>query len=55
MITFKLSDGGTVQATRRNATTDLHYRNAEGRTVATVVMPHADAANLLAGLTNGAV
>lgn len=54
MITFNTRNGGTVQATRRTATTDLHYRNAEGRTVATVVKSHADAERLLKGLANGA-
>lgn len=51
MRTYKTNDGGTVQVTRRINTTDIHLRNAQGRTVATVVKPHADASVFLAGLT----
>lgn len=54
MITYTTRDGGTVQATRRMATTDLHYRDATGRTVATVITGHTDAERLLKGLINGA-
>ena len=52
MQTYTTRDGGTVQATRRTAVTDLHYRNAQGRTVATVVKGHAEADRLLKGLAN---
>lgn len=50
MITLKTNDGGTVQVTRRANATDIHLRNAQGRTVATVVKPHADATALLKGI-----
>lgn len=50
MITYTTRDGGTVQATRRATATDLHYRNAEGRTVASVVMPNTAADSVVMGL-----
>lgn len=42
-------DGGTVEVTRCGGLVDLHVRDREGRTVATVTRPVRDAALLLAG------
>ncbi|MFJ2783666.1 MULTISPECIES: hypothetical protein [unclassified Streptomyces] len=40
-------DGGTVTVTRRGRLVDMHVRDAEGRTVATVVRPADQADTLL--------
>lgn len=42
-------DGGTVEVTRCGGLVDLHVRDSEGRTVATITRPVRDAALLLAG------
>lgn len=42
-------DGGTVEVTRCGGLVDLHVRDREGRTVATVTRPVRAAALLLAG------
>ncbi|MFE2977484.1 hypothetical protein [Streptomyces sp. NPDC059258] len=49
MITVPTRDGGTVEITRCGALVDLHVRDAEGRTVATVVRRACEAARILAG------
>lgn len=53
VITYRTSDGGTIQVTRWATLTDLHYRDVEGRTVATLIRPHAEADNLVKGLAHG--
>lgn len=47
MVTLTTSDGGTVQISRCGALVDIHVRDAEGRTVATVTRRAGDAALLL--------
>lgn len=49
MVTVPTRDGGTVEITRRGSLVDLHVRDAEGRTIATVVRRAGDAALLLSG------
>ncbi|MET8706507.1 hypothetical protein [Streptomyces californicus] len=49
MVTVPTRDGGTVEITRRGPLVDLHVRDAEGRTVATVVRRASEAARIMAG------
>lgn len=49
MVTLTTSDGGTVRITRCGALVDIHVRDAEGRTVATVTRRAGEAALLLSG------
>ncbi|WP_327384890.1 hypothetical protein [Streptomyces sp. NBC_01207] len=43
MITYRTADGSTITATPANTGMDLHLRNPEGRSVATVYMTRGDA------------
>lgn len=43
MVTLPSRDGGTVTVTRCGALVDIHVRDAEGRTVATVTRRAGDA------------
>lgn len=49
MITLPTRDGGTIRITRCGLLVDIHVRDSEGRTVATVIRRAGDAAQLLAG------
>ncbi|WP_369376092.1 hypothetical protein [Streptomyces sp. cg36] len=49
MVTVPTRDGGTVEITRCGALVDVHVRDAEGRTVATVTRRAGEGALLLAG------
>lgn len=51
MITLPTRDGGTVEITRCGPLVDIHVRDSEGRTVATVTRRAGEAARLLAGYT----
>ncbi len=48
MVTFTTKDGGTVTVTRCGELADIHVRDSEGRTVATVVRRAGEAVLLLA-------
>ena len=47
MVTLPTRDGGTVEITRCGALVDVHVRDAQGRTVATVVRRAGETALLL--------
>ncbi|MFF2406700.1 hypothetical protein [Streptomyces sp. NPDC058092] len=52
MRTYTTRDGGSVQTRSLDEfRTDMHYRDADGRTVATVVMAKGDAARLVAEIS----
>ncbi|WP_327385686.1 hypothetical protein [Streptomyces sp. NBC_01207] len=50
MVTLPTRNGGTVEITRVGALVDIHVRDAEGRTVATVVRRAGEEVALLAPL-----
>ncbi|MEV6730045.1 hypothetical protein [Streptomyces sp. NPDC051364] len=50
MITYTTADGSTITAMPANAGMDLHLRNPEGRSVATVYMSRGDALRYLRAL-----
>lgn len=54
-MTVATTDGGTVTITRCGALVDIHVRNAEGQTVATVTRQAGDAARMLSGFGNKAL
>ncbi|MDJ0461990.1 hypothetical protein [Streptomyces sp. H27-C3] len=47
---FTTADGSTVEVTRVGIRSDIHVRDAAGRTVATVTMNGHDTAGLLTNL-----
>lgn len=47
MVTIPTRDGGTVTVIRCGALVDIHVRDAEGRTIATVTRRAGEAARLL--------
>ncbi|MGX4737089.1 hypothetical protein [Kitasatospora griseola] len=48
-MTIDTADGGTVTVTRCGELVDVHVRDADGRTVATVTRRAGEAVALLAG------
>jgi hypothetical protein len=46
-MVYTTPDGGTIEAKRTGDSTDMHLRAADGRTVATLVLPAAEASALL--------
>lgn len=49
MTVIPTRDGGTAEITRCGALVDIHVRDAEGRTVATVTRRAGEASRLLSG------
>ncbi|MER5862224.1 hypothetical protein [Kitasatospora sp. NPDC002040] len=49
VIVIGTVDGGTVTITRRGRLVDMHLRDAEGSSVATVVRPASEVGRTLAG------
>ncbi|MGW2860814.1 hypothetical protein [Streptomyces sp. NPDC001205] len=49
MAVIPTRDGGTVEITRCGALVDIHVRDREGRTIATVTRRAGEGALLLAG------
>lgn len=50
VVTIETADGGTLAITRCGALVDLHLRDSEGRSVATVTRLAGSTALLLSGL-----
>lgn len=50
MLKFSTANGGTIEASRSGILWDIHVRDADGRTIASVTMTESDKRGLVSDL-----